>query len=300
MRVVVTGAAGFIGSHVVDVFLAKGHTVFGIDDHNMYGGAALRNYEHHSGNSSFGMYEANIVSRDQMLNVGRKIMYADLVVHLAARNIALSSFHDRDKYIDANVKGTYNVCSLATETKAKRLLNISSSSVYGEGGVHTTPYAVTKDAAEKIVLQSLPGYMSQMSLRLFNVFGPRQKFWGLNLAFVPAMVRAGIVGNEFQVYGDGEQSRCFTYVKTVAEEIYKKAINNQSGAVDLANNTPRTLNSMIDSFSKHFENGLKVNHVTVRPGDARDSESKGHVDAYPFDLSVKETVDWYRPLVRKL
>jgi UDP-glucuronate 4-epimerase len=216
VRVVVTGAAGFIGSHVSEALLARGDEVVGVDDFDPYYARAIkeRNLEALRGESRFRLVEAD-VARDPLPFAG-----AGAVIHLAARPGVRPSLEDPAGYVDANVRGTTNVLEAARRSGITRIVFGSSSSVYGDDTpapfaesapavTPISPYAATKRAAELVAhaLAHLHG-LRIACLRFFTVYGPRQRPDLAIHRFTAAIAQ----GQAIRMHGDGSSERDYTYI----------------------------------------------------------------------------------------
>ena len=216
MRVVVTGAAGFIGSHVSEALLARGDEVVGVDDFDPYYARAIkeRNLDALRGESRFRLVEAD-VARDPLPFAG-----ALAVIHLAARPGVRPSLEDPAGYVDANVRGTTNVLEAARRSGITRIVFGSSSSVYGDDTpapfvesapavTPISPYAATKRAAELVAhaLAHLHG-LRIACLRFFTVYGPRQRPDLAIHRFTAAIAQ----GQAIRMHGDGSSERDYTYI----------------------------------------------------------------------------------------
>jgi len=214
--VVVTGAAGFIGSHVSEALLARGDEVVGVDDFDPYYARAIkeRNLDALRGESRFRLVEAD-VARDPLPFAG-----ALAVIHLAARPGVRPSLEDPAGYVDANVRGTTNVLEAARRSGITRIVFGSSSSVYGDDTpapfvesapavTPISPYAATKRAAELVAhaLAHLHG-LRIACLRFFTVYGPRQRPDLAIHRFTAAIAQ----GQAIRMHGDGSSERDYTYI----------------------------------------------------------------------------------------
>lgn len=236
MRCIVTGAAGFIGSHLVDALLAEGHSVLGIDDLST---GRTKNLAAASANSAFQFLEKNI--RD-LSKVDLALESCDWFFHLAGRADLVPSIVNPEDYFQVNVEGTFRALQLARELGVKRFLYAASSTCYGIPDTYPTPetapckpehpYALTKLMGEEMVIHWHRVYqLPTVSLRLFNVYGPRSRTTGAYGAVFGVFLRQKLAGVPFTVVGDGSQTRDFTFVSDVASAFVATAKSNISGEI---------------------------------------------------------------------
>ncbi|MFZ9964756.1 MAG: NAD-dependent epimerase/dehydratase family protein [Terrimicrobiaceae bacterium] len=236
MRCIVTGAAGFIGSHLVDALLAEGHSVLGIDDLST---GRTKNLAKAQGNPGFAFLEKNIrsVSRNDLV-----LPECDWFFHLAGRADLVPSIVNPEDYFQVNVEGTFRALQLARELGVKRFLYAASSTCYGIPDIYPTPesmpcktehpYALTKLMGEEMVMHWHRVYqLPAVSLRLFNVYGPRSRTTGAYGAVFGVFLRQKLAGVPFTVVGDGSQTRDFTFVSDVASAFVATAKSNISGEI---------------------------------------------------------------------
>src|SRR6202158_4859911 len=236
-RVVVTGAAGFIGSHLCERLLALGHEVVGVDSFTDYYDRARKeqNLEASRANPDFKFEELDLVDGD----LGPVLQGAQVVYHLAGQPGVRPSWGSQfDRYVRDNVLATQRLLECLKETPVDRFVFAGSSSVSGAAEVFPTkesalprpvsPYGVTKLAAEHMALLYTKNFgIPAVSVRYFTVYGPRQR---PDMAFSRFM-QAIVDGQAIEVYGDGEQTREFTYVSDAVEGTIKAATKDVVGQV---------------------------------------------------------------------
>ena len=276
MHCVVTGAAGFVGSSLCDQLLAEGHSVTGIDAFIDYYPRAMkeRNLRSARSNPRFTFIEGNILTCD----IDKLLAGANWVFHQAAQAGVRASWGGYfSSYTENNVLGTQRLLDGVRRNGAiAKVVYASSSSIYGNAEAFPTqesatprpvsPYGVTKLAAEHVmVLYASEFGVPTVSLRYFTVYGPRQR---PDMAF-HRFIRAGILGEEIVVYGDGEQSRDFTFISDIVAANIRAAERGPAGGVfNLGGGTQATVNEVL-AIVQSFVGPLKVRREERQAGDAR-------------------------------
>lgn len=292
-KILVTGGAGFIGSHIVRRQLELGRAVTVLDD---LSSGYRRNLAEVEKDIEF--VEGTICDLDTVRRVSKG---ADTVFHLAARASVPRSVAEPIETNEVNINGTLNVLLAARDNGVRRVVNSASSSAYGETPqlpkVETivpqplSPYAVSKLAAEYYCAAFNECYgLETISLRYFNVFGPRQDPAGQYAAVIPAFVAAMLGGRRPVVYGDGEQSRDFCFVENVvnANCLAAEAKGVRGQAVNIACGERTTLNEMIAVINESLGTDLAPDYQPERTGDVKHSLA---------DLSLAERVIGYEPKI---
>jgi nucleoside-diphosphate-sugar epimerase len=312
MRYVVTGGAGFIGSNTVDELVKRGHSVVVLDDlsagkeDNL---AEIRN--------KITFIKGNITD----IEVVRKAMHeADYVLHLAARTSVPRSVKDPIEANRVNIDGTLNVLVAARDAKVKRVVFAASSSAYGETPtlpkVETmqpmpiSPYGVTKFVGE-LYLQTFGRCygLDNVSLRYFNVFGPRQDPSSPYSGVLAKFCTAFLEETQPVVFGDGEQTRDFTYVENAVQaNLLACEAPNVSGKVFNVGVGGRvSLNQVIEVLGKISGSQIEAKYEPPRDGDIRDSQADisqarellGYDPQVTFEEGLRRTFDWYRSTQNK-
>jgi UDP-glucose 4-epimerase len=305
MNVLVTGGAGFIGSNIADAFLADGHRVRVLDDLTT---GFVENVP----------AQADLIEGDvsDAAAVAKAVDGVELVFHLAAHRAVLRSVEDPLATDTANVHGTLTVLKSAVDAGVRRLVYASSSSVYGADPPMPTPetaptrprspYAVTKLAAENYcrVFAELYG-LETVSLRYFNVFGPRQRPDSAYAAVIPLFVEALRSGAPPTVHGDGRQSRAFTYIDDVvrANSIVAAAPAEacRGQVYNIAGERSHSLLDLLDALGRILGVEPQPVHNETRAGDIRDSRADGSLarSALGFEPQVefvdglRRAVEWF-------
>jgi UDP-glucose 4-epimerase len=265
----VTGGAGFIASHLIDRLLDDGHTVTAID--NLSTGRRA-NLEHHKDNPRLKFVEADIVDFEKIQGYFKG---QEMVFHLAALADIVPSIVNPRSYYASNVLGTMNVLEASRLNGVKKFLYTASGSCYGipakehyptkeTAPINTEyPYALTKYLGEVTAFHWAKVYqLPVVSLRLFNVYGPRSRTSGTYGAVFGVFLSQKLNNKPYTVVGDGNQSRDFTYVTDVADAFVTAAYSPVSGEIfNVATGKPQSINKLVSLLG-----GEKV-HIPKRPGE---------------------------------
>jgi UDP-glucose 4-epimerase len=267
MKTLVTGAAGFIGSHLTELLISRGHEVVAVD--NLVSGR-LKNLASVIENSHFSFAEVDIRDANALAPLFTDV---DWVFHLAGLADIVPSIEMPSQYYSTNVSGTFNVLECARHAGVRRLVYAASSSSYGIPDAYPTsesaeirpqyPYALTKHMGEELVLHWSKLYkLPAASLRLFNVFGPRSRTSGAYGAVFGVFLAQKLNARPFTVVGDGQQTRDFTYVTDVAAAFYRTADSDISGiAMNVGSGNHYSVSRLVELL------GGKVEHIPKRPGE---------------------------------
>ena len=291
-HVLVTGGAGFIGSNLVRALLDAGEEVRVLDN---FSTGSRTNLE----GLPVEIVEGELRSYERVHNAVRGV---EVVFHLGALGSVPRSLQDPLTSSAVNVEGTLNVLLAARDAGVRRVVYSSSTSVYGSSRERPTresspldplsPYGVAKLAAEKYCIAFSRVYESFESvvLRYFNVFGPRQSPFSQYAAVVPLFITAIAAGEPITIYGDGEQSRDFTYVDNAVDAtIAAASADGASGEVfNVAGGAPASVNHVADSIGAILDRPVEKSFAPSRPGDIRDSWA---------DLTAARDVLGYEPAV---
>ena len=304
---VVTGGAGFIGSNIVARLVSDGEDVRVVDDFSTGRPENLAEFA-----DRIELLEGSICDEGLL---ARAFDGADYVLHQAALASVQRSVENPLASNEANVEGTVKVLTAARDAGVKRVVYASSSSVYGDTpelpkreDMKTdplSPYAVSKLAGEHYccVFDDL-FEIETVSLRYFNVFGPRQDPESQYAAVIPIFVQRLLAGETPQVFGDGEQSRDFTYVENAVEaNLLAATAEGAGGAVcNVGCGRRYTLNELLDSLRGLIASNVGAEYLEERPGDVRHSladieearERLGYEPLVDFEEGLRRTVEWYR------
>ncbi len=307
MRYLVTGGAGFIGSNIVAELVKEGKHVRVFDDLSTGKKENLTDVM-----KSIEFVQGDI--RDAGV-LGEAMRGVDVVLHQAALPSVPRSVRDPLSSHEVNATGTLNVLIAAREAGVRRVVNASSSSVYGDSPAlpkheematnPLSPYAVSKLAAERYcsVFARLYG-METVSLRYFNVFGPRQDPQSQYAAVIPKFITSMLKKDKPVIFGDGEQSRDFTYVANVVQAnlLAATATFEYGYAVNCSCGHRITLNELVGRINGLVGTSLKARHDEERAGDIKHSLGSielakklfGYEPSVSFDEGLKKTITWYQ------
>lgn len=267
MKTLVTGGCGFIGSHLSEMLLALGHEVVILDNLACGRKANIKTFEAHP---KLSFHQVDICDRAAMQAHFHGV---DWVFHMAGLADIVPSIEQPESYFETNVAGTLNVLQCARDAGVKRLVYAASSSSYGIPDVYPTPetspitplypYALTKYMGEELVLHWAKTYkLPAVSLRLFNVYGPRSRTSGAYGAVFGVFLAQKLNGKPFTVVGDGTQTRDFTYVTDVAAAFIKAAQSEVSGeAINVGSGNHYSVNRLVELL------GGPVVYIPKRPGE---------------------------------
>jgi UDP-glucose 4-epimerase len=264
----VTGGAGFIGSHLVDRLIADGRAVRVLDSLVVGRRANLRQHE---GNPKLEIIEGDVADPAA---AARACAGVERIFHLAARADIVPSIREPEAYYRSNVDGTFALLEAARRQAVSRFVYVASSSCYGIPSVYPTPetapadprypYALTKYLGEQLVLHWAQVYrLPAVSLRLFNVYGPRARTSGTYGAVFGVFLAQLLAGEPLTIVGDGEQTRDFTFVSDVVEALIAAAERAEPGAIyNVGSGRPSSVNELVRLLGSP-----PTVHIPKRPGE---------------------------------
>ena len=264
-RVIVIGGAGFIGSHLVDGLLVKDNDITVLDN---FSTGRPQNLDHVK--EKILLVDCDITKPGQWQDLFKNI---DYVFHLAALADIVPSIENPDNYYQSNVNATFNVLEACRKHDIKKIIYSASSSCYGIPDEYPTsetaeirpqyPYALTKYLGEQLVLHWCQVYnLPAVSLRFFNVYGPRSRTSGTYGAVFGVFLAQKLAGKPFTVVGDGTQTRDFTFVSDVVEAIIAAAECDVSGEIiNIGSDNTYSVNRLVELL------GGDVVHIPKRPGE---------------------------------
>lgn len=265
MRSIVTGGAGFIGSHLVDALLGRGHEVTVLDN---FSTGRRANLEHVKDRVK--IFECDVAVSGEWI---KEFQGVDWVFHLAALADIVPSIQVPDEYFRANVVGTFNVIQAAKHASVKRVIYAASSSCYGIPLDYPTnelaeiapqyPYALTKRLGEELVMHWAQIYkLPAVSLRFFNVYGTRSRTSGTYGAVLGVFLAQKLAGQPLTVVGTGEQTRDFTYVTDVASALIAAAASTRVGDIyNVGSGCSVSINKLVELL------GCNKINIPKRPGE---------------------------------
>lgn len=295
MRILVTGGAGFIGSHLVELLVQEGHAVVVIDNLSIGKEKNLQSIK-----DKILFHKVDILSE----NLSVFFKNVDCVVHLAALADIVPSIENPETYLSVNVQGTIKVLESMRQNGVPRIIYAASSSCYGIPEIYPTPetapispeypYALSKYLGELIVLHWMRVYgVRGMSLRFFNVFGPRARTkgsYGAVLGVFMGQLRSGL---PLTIVGNGEQQRDFVYVKDVAEAILKAALSPKSHQIyNVGSSRPIKVQALANLISPI------QTYIPKRPGEpdltfadtTKINAELGWQPKYSFEQGIQESL----------
>jgi UDP-N-acetylglucosamine 4-epimerase len=312
----VTGSAGFIGSHLVENLLRAGHKVVSLDNFATGHRTNLREVEQAVGAEAWRRHrfiEASIVDIDACRAACRGV---DIVLHQAALGSVPRSIADPIATHQTNVTGFVNMLVAARDAKVRRFVYASSSSAYGDDealpkvehvtGAPLSPYAASKLANELYAEVFARCYgMQTVGMRYFNVFGPRQDPEGAYAAVIPRWIRAMLTEDPVEVNGDGETTRDFCYIANVVQANLRAALTDDARALNqvynIAVGESTSLSELLEILRSLLGRNLQPVYRPFRPGDVRHSladisrsrELLGYAPTHTLASGLRESLSWY-------
>ena len=311
MRALVTGCAGFIGSHLTDRLLIDGHTVIGIDSFTDYYSRSIKesNISQALNNQNFLFIEKDILSMESFHDV-------DIVFHQAAQaGVRASWGKSFSIYLNDNIQSTQRLLEWYKDKPLKKFVYASSSSVYGDvplpmnEGMRlqpVSPYGVTKLAAEHLCYLYWKNFkLPTIALRYFTVYGPRQRPDMAIHRFVDAVMK----GNPLILYGDGSQTRDFTYISDIVEaNVLASKCHDEGEVFNIGGGSRITVKNLIHEIEQACNKPAKIQYESVQKGDAIDThadiqkvqECLGWKPKISIHEGITKFVLWYNEMKRKL
>ena len=275
MKILITGGAGFIGSHIVEHYQESGAEIRVLD--NLRTG-----YRHNLDGLRHEFIEGSITDRGL---VKQAVAGVDYIFHLAAMVSVPESMAKPGECVDINVHGLLNVLEEAAAAGVKKLVFASSAAIYGDNPTvpkteamlpePKSPYAITKlDGEYYLGMFQREGLLETAAIRFFNVFGPRQDPLGAYAAAVPIFIDKAVRGDDITVFGDGGQTRDFIYVKDIVGAlVFAAETSGVTGVFNAGYGGQITINELADKIIGAAGSSSRVLHAAERPGDVRHSRA---------------------------
>ncbi len=301
MRILITGGAGFIGSHIAEYFNGKAE-IRVLD--NLRSG-----YRANLDGFDVEFMEGDVCDRAA---VARAMQGVDYVFHLAAMVSVPESMFKIQECVDINVHGLLNVLEEAAAAHVKKLCFSTSAAIYGDNPTvpkletmfpePKSPYAITKlDGEYYCNMFTKEGKLQTACLRYFNVFGPRQDPKSAYAAAIPIFTAKAVAGEDITIFGDGEQTRDFIYVKDIVEANVFMAMHDFTGVYNIAYGGRITINDLVKEIVNVTGSHSKVLHLADRPGDVKHSmagidklKSTGFVPKHTFAEGMATTIRFFQ------
>ena len=306
-NILITGGLGFIGSHIADE-LIKDNKVTIIDNLSTGNLKNLKNPEH--ANLKIAIEDLNTANLDELLDG------IDYIFHLAAMASVPLSVDDPVRCNENNVNATIRLLESAVNNNVKKVIFSSSSAVYGQNTnmplkeseipMPTSPYAASKASCELYLQSFYDSYgLNYVALRYFNVFGPKQDKNSQYAAVIPNFISALLEGKQPIIYGDGEQTRDFIFVKDVVAANIKSCESDFNGVINVASGEKLSVNRLYEIVQKTLESDVEPKYLPERAGDIKHSLAdvskleKIDFEVRPddFEEQLKETVNWFKTIL---
>jgi len=312
MKVLITGGAGFIGSHIADALVEKNYEVRILDDFSTGNEANIKQLK-----GKAEIINGSITDRS---TVEKAMDGVDYLFHEAAQVSVAESIKNQAKTWDINIKGTKLLLNAASANKIEKAVLASSAAVYGNGGPlpkkedmkphPISPYGNTKLMGEYMAENYYKKEgLKAVCLRYFNVYGPRQspksEYAGVISKFIDLMLK----GERPTIYGDGEQTRDFVYVADVVRANILAMENEKikSGVFNIATGKETSINELVKTINEILGKNIEPIYEGERPGDIKRSVADitkakrklGYRPEYNLKIGLEKTIEWYRSMIKK-
>ena len=305
MKVLVTGGAGFIGSHIVEHFQGKAD-VRVLD--NLRSG-----YKANLAPFDVDFIEGDILDKE---TVARAVEGVDYIFHMAAMISVPESMYNPQECVKLNVEGLLNVLESASQAGVKKLCFSTSAAIYGDNPTvpklesmipePKSPYAITKlDGEYYCGMYASEGKLQTACMRYFNVFGPRQDPGSAYAAAIPIFISKAVANEPITIYGDGEQTRDFIYVKDIVAANVFMAQSDFTGVYNVAYGAKITINDLANKIIEITGSKSEIVHLEERAGDVKHSMagidkllSTGFKPNSSFAEGMQKTVEFFQPSTR--
>jgi len=313
MKILITGGAGFIGSSLADRLLELNNVICVIDNFDPYYDRLIKeqNIRHNLKNKNYKFIEGDIRDTDLIETIIKK-NNIDIIFHLAARPGVRFSVEDPYSYHDLNVNGMLSILKASMATKIKKIIYASSSSVYGiaqylpinenHPTIPISPYGASKLAAEAFCNSFMEVFkIPIISLRYFTVYGPRQRPDMAIYKFFNMILKE----KEIIIYGDGKQTRDFTYVSDIIEGTIKTMDSHATGVFNLGSGCRITVNDLVRLIEKVVDKKANIKYVKKQEGDMKDTwadiNKAKKTFGYKPKVNIKDGIklfnDWFENVI---
>ena len=306
-NILITGGLGFIGSHIANELLDDNQIV--IVDNLSTGNLNNINNPNH---------ENLKIIKEDIRNVDLDEVTSDIdyIFHLAAMASVPLSIDKPVECNDINLNATVNLLKSAVDNNVKKIVFSSSSSVYGENRnmplkeseplMPMSPYAASKASCELYLRSFYDSYgLNYTVLRYFNVFGPGQDKNSQYAAVIPNFISAMLEGNQPEIYGDGEQTRDFVFVKDIIQANINAAKSDYNGVINIASGKKLSINQLFDIVKRTLGSDLEPKYLPKRAGDIKHSladtskmeKINFEIDHNNFEKQLEETINWFKTIL---
>ena len=306
-NILITGGLGFIGSHIADELIDDNKITI-IDNLSTGSLKNLKTPEHE--NLKIVIEDINNTNLDELLED------VDFVFHLSAMASVPLSIDDPIKCNENNVDATIKLLDASVRNNVKKVIFSSSSAVYGENKnmplkeselpMPTSPYAASKASCELYLQTFYDSYgLNYVALRYFNVFGPKQDKNSQYAAVIPNFISALLEGEQPVIYGDGEQTRDFIFVKDVVQANIKACESDFNGIVNVASGKKLSVNKLYEIIQKTLGSDVEPKYLPTRAGDIKHSladvtnleKINFKVESDNFESQLIETINWFKTIL---
>ena len=303
-KILITGGLGFIGSYIADELIDENEVLI-IDNKSTGKVENLQNINHE--NLTLIEKDLNDADLDDILTD------VDYVFHLAAMASVPLSIENPSECIENNMDATIKLINACKNNNIKKIIFSSSSSVYGDNTniplkeseypLPKSPYAASKASGELFLKTYYEAYgLNYISLRYFNVFGPKQDKNSQYAAVIPNFITALLEGEQPIIYGDGEQTRDFIYIRDVVNANIKAAESDYNGIINVASGKKTTINELYKIISETLGSDIEPKYLPERKGDIKHSLADVNnmkkidykVNLNDFENQLKETINWFK------
>lgn len=306
-KIIVTGGLGFIGSHIVEELLENNEVII-IDNLSTGKLENLKNPNHEN---------LTIMKKDLLdVDLNKVLSGKDYIFHLAAMASVPLSVDKPLLCNQINVDATLKLIKAASEENIKKIVFSSSSAVYGENlnmplketesPMPTSPYAASKASCELYLNSFYESYgLNYTALRYFNVFGPKQDKNSQYAAVIPNFISALLEGEQPVIYGDGEQTRDFVFVKDIVKANIAACESDYNGMLNIASGEKLTINRLYEIIKKTLKSDVEPEYLPERAGDIKHSladvskmeKINFKVDSSQFEEQLVETIKWFETIL---